>query len=186
MDTDTSPGNAQRARPLPEFPALAQAAATLLRTPTALGELTADDALCVASYMWAVAYNAGATVMQAGESQHTGFMLLLLSGEVSVETQGTEASVISVIGAGSLIGEMGLIDGAPRSTNCLAVSRVEAGALTRAGLNKLIGEHPAVGARLMVAIAQRMAERLRAAGEQLHMVTQLLGDQQAEIARLKR
>ena len=173
MDTDLGLDSDRRARPLSDFPALAQAAVGLLRTPTALVELTADDAQRVVSYLWAVAYKSGATVMAEGDSARTGFMLLLLSGEVSVQTDGIDGAVISVLGAGHLIGEMGLIDGAPRSTHCVTVSRVEAGVLTRAGLNKLIAEHPAVGARLMVAIAQRLAERLRAAGDQLRMLTQL-------------
>jgi CRP/FNR family transcriptional regulator, cyclic AMP receptor protein len=168
----------QRARPLHEFPALAQAASELLRTPTSLAELSLDDARRVASYMWVVGYQPGAVVIQEGDREHTGFMLLLLSGEVSIELAGagvTEATPISVLGAGHLIGEMGVLDGAPRSMNCVAVSRVEAAALTRSALHQLIEEHPAVGARLMAAVAQRLAERLRAAGEQLRMLTQMQG-----------
>ena len=174
MTTEGSSRSPQRARALTEFAALAQAAVGLLRTPTALHELTPDDARIVVSYMLAVAYSAGATVLKAGDTEHTGFMLLLLSGEVSVET--SDSAVISVLGAGSLIGEMGLIDGAARATSCVAVGRVEAGALTRAALDQLIADHPPVGARLMVAVAQRMADGLRATGEQLRMVTAMLGE----------
>lgn len=166
----------QRPRPLHEVPALAQTASELLRTPTSLAELSIDDARRVASYMWVVAYNAGTVVIQEGDRDHTGFMLLLLSGEVSIELEGTsgdDSMPISVLGAGHLIGEMGVLDGAPRSTHCVAVSRVVAAALTRAALHKLIDEYPAVGARLMAAVAQRLAERLRAAGEQLRMLARL-------------
>lgn len=173
----------QRARPLTDFPALARAAVELLRTPTALDELSPEDAEVVVSYMWAVGYAAGATILQAGDRDHTGYMLLLISGEVSVETDGEDAAVIAVLGPGSVIGEMGVIDGAARATSCVVVSRVEAGALTRAALHQLIDEHPAVGAKLMVAIAQRMADRLRATGEQLRMVTRLLGEQTAAARR---
>ena len=176
-------GSSQRARPLHEFPALMQAATELLRTPTSLAELSRDDARRVAAYMWMVTYNAGAIVIQEGDRDHTGFMLLLLSGEVSIELEGSEpgdSTPISVLGAGHLIGEMGVLDGAPRSTHCVAASRVEAAALTRAALHQLIDEHPAVGARLMAAVAQRLAERLRAAGEQLRMLARIPISQPAD------
>ena len=179
----------RRARPMHEFPALQQSAIDLLRTPRSLAELSADDARCVVSYMWHVGYSVGATVIQEGDRSHTGFMLLLLSGEVSVELDAAGpggSTLISVLGPGHLIGEMGVLDGAPRSAHCVAASRVEAAALTRSALNKLIDAHPAVGARLMAAVAQRLSERLRAAGEHLRMYAQLLHDQQAQSGTSKR
>ena len=45
-----------------------------------------------------------------------------------------------------------------------AVTPVQAAGLARRGLERLIDEHPKVAARLMVVLAQHMAERLRAAG----------------------
>ena len=185
---------AQRPRPLSEFPAMAQTAAELLRTPTALAELSLEDARCVVEYMWLVGYAAGVTVLVEGDREHTGFMLLLLSGEVSVEAGGSPtlgsgspmSALISVTGPGHLIGEMGVLDGAPRSTTCVAVSRVEAGALTRAALHKLIADQPTVGARLMAAVAQRLAERVRAADDQVRIYAQIAGKLQAEIEGLKR
>lgn len=89
-----------------------------------------------------------------------------------------------VLGPGHLIGEMGVLDGAPRSTNCAAVSRVEVGALTRASLHKLIDDHPTVGARLMAAVAHHLADRFRAVDEQLRRYGQMAGKLQREIDRL--
>ena len=55
-------------------------------------------------------------VMEEGEAEDNDYMALVLEGEVRAES-GTgiagEEVVISVIGPGSLIGEMGVIDGAP-------------------------------------------------------------------------
>lgn len=185
---------AQRPRPLSEFPAMAQTAAELLRTPTALAELSLEDTRCVVEYMWLVGYAAGVTVLVEGDREHTGFMLLLLSGEVSVEAGGSPtlgngssmSALISVTGPGHLIGEMGVLDGAPRSTTCVAVSRVEAGVLTRAALHKLIADQPTVGARLMAAVAQRLADRVRAADDQVRIYAQIAGKLQAEVEGLKR
>ncbi|MES1162996.1 MAG: cyclic nucleotide-binding domain-containing protein [Rhizobacter sp.] len=171
--TPSPQSDSGRPRPLTDYPELARSAAALLRTPTALDELSEEDAKVVVSYMWAVGYKAGATVLRAGDSGHTGCMLLLLRGEVSVET---DSAGISVLGAGHVIGEMSVIDGAARATDCVVLSQVEAGALTREALHKLIDDRPAVAAKLMLAIAQRMADRLRATGDQLRMMTKLLGE----------
>ena len=186
---NASAAPASRTRPIAEAPELAQAAAELLRTPSALTALTADEARCVVAYMRLVGYPAGATMMREGDQIHTGYMLLLLSGEVSVETaqaDQADAISISVLGPGNLLGEMGLLDGEPRSVSCVAATRVEAAGLSREALELLIREHPAVGARLMTAVAKRLADRLRAAGDQLRIYSQLATDMQLEIDGLRR
>jgi len=178
----------KRLRPLTEYAELARSATALLRTPTALAELSEDDAAIIVSYMWAVGYPTGSTILRAGDGGRTDFMLLLLSGEVSVET---DAAVLSVLGAGHVIGEMSVIDGAARATDCVVQSSVQAGALTREALHRLMDDHPAVAAKLMLAIAQRMADRLRATGDQLRMMTKLLDEtvakgQRTAVADLRR
>ena len=117
-------------------------------------------------------------------------MLLVLNGEVSVETaepgHDGEHVDISALGPGNLIGEMGLLDGAPRSVTCVAATRVDAGGLSREALELLFSENPKVGAKLMTAIAKRLADRLRAAGDQLRIYSQLVADMQREINAMKR
>ena len=76
---------------------------------------------------------------------------------------------IAVIGAGSVLGEMAVLDGAPRSATCTAMSDVQAAGLTQRGLERMIDEHPRVGARLLAVLAQHLAERLRAVDDQLRM-----------------
>lgn len=185
-----------RTRPIAEAPELVELAVELLRTPSALTALTPAEARCVVGYMRTVSYPAGATVMREGDQAHTGYMLLLLSGEVSTETvrPGADAAVpgdrsdavsISVLGPGNLFGEMGLLDGEPRSVSCIAATRIDAAGLSREALELLLRDHPAVGARLMTAIAKRLADRLRAAGDQLRFYAQICGDMQQQIDRLK-
>lgn len=178
-----------RTRPIAESPELAEAAIELLRTPSALTALSAAESRCVVAYMRLVSYPVGATLMREGDQLHTGYMLLLLSGEVSVETAQpghADAVSISVLGPGNLLGEMGLLDGEPRSVSCVAATRIEAAGLSREALAVLLREHPAVGAGLMTAVAKRLADRLRAAGDQLRIYAQLASDMQQEIDRLRR
>ena len=76
---------------------------------------------------------------------------------------------ISVLGPGNIIGEMGLLDGSPRSATCIASPAVQAGGLSRKALERLIEDNPQVGAKLMTGLAKRLAERLRAMSEQIGM-----------------
>lgn len=178
-----------RTRPIAEMPALVELAVELLRTPSALTALTIDEARGVVAYMRLVSYPAGATVMREGDQVHTGYMLLLLAGEISVDTVQAAHSdpvAISVLGPGNLLGEMSLLDGEPRSVSCRAATAIEAAGLSRDALERLLRENPLVGARLMTAVAKRLADRLRAAGDQLRIYSQLVGDQQAQIHALGR
>ncbi len=178
----------RNARSLTETPALADLATELLRTHGAMADLTTEEAACVVGYMGLVTFNAGTTVFKEGDASHTSYLLLLLSGDVSVETadpRGGGQVTISVLGPGNVIGEMGLLDGSPRSATCVASTPLQAGGLSRKALEKLIEDNPKVGAKLMVGLSKRLAERLRGLSEQLVIYAQLTGSMQQEINSLK-
>jgi CRP-like cAMP-binding protein len=165
----------------------ASLAAQLLTMPSALAALSLDEAEFVIGYTQQCRFAAGTTVITQGERDRTGFMLLVLDGDVTVETvvvSRANAIVMSVMGPGSLIGEMGLLDGAPRAASCVASSDVLAAVLTRAALAALIDDNPAIGAKLLIAISQRLAERLRESGQKLRAYTQLTRAMQDEIESL--
>jgi CRP-like cAMP-binding protein len=187
--TPTPPASAPRTPPLEDRPELAMRTIELLRTKSALLDLTDAEGRCIVRYMRLVNLPKGTTLFREGESQRTDHMFLVLQGDVSVEmadaTPGEQVP-ISVLGPGSLVGEMGLIDGSPRSAHCVALSDVLAAGLSRQGMQMLTQEHPAAAARLLVAIAQRIGDRLRAMGEQLRLYAQINADQAAQIERLKR
>lgn len=188
--TPTTPAAppARAARSLTETPALADLAAELLQTGGAMSDLSAEDAACVVGYMGLVSFGAGATVFREGDASHTSYMLLVLSGDVSVETadpRGGGQVTISVLGPGNMIGEMGLLDGSPRSATCIASTAVQAGGLSRKALERLIEDNPKVGAKLMVGLSKRLADRLRAMSEQLVIYAQLTGSMQQEINSLR-
>ena len=90
-----------------------------------------------------------------------------------------------MVGPGSVIGEMALLDGAPRSASCTTVSAVQAAGLSRKGLEALIDQQPRIAAKLLVGLGARTAERLRALGDQLQMYAALVEDQQRTIERLR-
>lgn len=165
----------------------AHEAAYLLRAPTALMQLDEAEALVVVRYMQPIRYKAGTTIIRQGETSDTGFMVLVLDGEITVESlmpSRVDPVTVNVVGPGSLIGEMSLVDGAARSASCTASTDVRCAVLDRQALEVLITEQPATAAKLMTAVAQRLAERLRENRHKLQVYSQLVQTMQAEIDRL--
>ena len=145
-------------------------AAQLLVTPTALADLSASDARVVVSFMQPKSFVLGTVFIKEGESSHTDFMMLILDGEVLVHNEVASAGdslVMSIIGPGSMIGEMGILDGAPRSATCTATTDLKAAILSRESLLKIITDDAPVAARLMLAISKRLSDRLREANRKI-------------------
>lgn len=185
---DALPDNPPRTTPLTDKPGLAARAAEMLRMPRAMLSLDADEARCVVQQMLLVHYPPRATVLREGEQKRANYLLLLLDGDVAVDTLGPPGAApveIGVIGPGSIIGEMALLDGEPRSARCVAVSAVQAAGLSRDGLQRLVDEHPQVAAKLLIGLATRISDRLRALAEQLRLYAELAGRQQAELEQLR-
>lgn len=188
MNSSTAPRSTASTRPITEVPDLAVKAAEFLRTTSPNFALTQQEATCIASLMRLVLYPAGTTLFSAGDASNSGYMLLLLEGDVSVDTGnvGNAAKVdISVIGPGALIGELALLDGAPRSATCTAVSPVIAAGLSAGGLQRLIEQFPQVAVKLTIYIAQSAADRLRSLSDQLQMYDQITANMQQEIDQLR-
>ena len=170
-----------------EGSATAELAAQLLIAPTALMQLTSDEALTVVSYMIPRKIPVGTTFIKEGDKSDTGYMVLLLEGEVTVENivVSRRAPVtVNVLGPGSLIGEMGLVDGQARLASCTASTDVRCAILSREALEKMGSDDPKTAAKLMFAVSLRVAERLRDTTEKLKMYSQLVQAMQQEIDHL--
>lgn len=165
----------------------AELAAELLAAPDAMMRLSLDEARIVVSYMNPRKFSEGTVFIQEGDKNNTDYMVLVLDGEVTVESivvSRTTPVTTAVLGAGSLLGEMGIVDGEPRSATCTATSEVRAAIFTRGALEKLINEQPAIGAKFMMSISLRIAERLRDTADKLKLYAQLTQAMQQEIDRL--
>ena len=159
-------------------------AAALLITEDALVELSAADAREVVSYMRPERIKAGEVVIREGESTRNDFMALVLDGEVTVENSvaaAHDSMVVSILGPGSLIGEMGIIDGGPRSATCTASTDLALAVLTREALARLMDTHPSVAARLLLAMSKRIADHLRETNRKLMTFAQVSKALQQEL-----
>lgn len=132
-----------------------------------LEDLTPQEADILGSLMPRVRARAGQVLIREGEVGD--WMLLLLAGTVDVikTAQGGGVSRLAVIKHGTAVGEMSMLDSAPRYATCVAIDEVQAGVLTRGVIARLIHEHPAIGAKLLVKLTQLLAQRLRNTSNQL-------------------
>jgi len=159
-------------------------AARLLVAPAALMQLSLTEAKIVVSYMRPEQVSAGETFITEGDADNTGFMVLLLDGEVVVESitvSRSEPVTTAVLGPGSLVGEMGLLDTGPRSASCTASTDIQCAVLTRQALESLIEEQPGIGAKFLLAVSARIAERYRDTQKKLKLFARLAATMQQEL-----
>ena len=124
-------------------------------------DLTVEEADTLGALMPRLHASAGQTLIREGEVGD--WMLLVLGGTVDVYKTSDSGgrSRLAVIMQGTAVGEMSMLDGAPRNATCIAIEDVQAGVLTRTTIAHLIRDHPAIGAKLLVKLTQLLAQRLR-------------------------
>jgi CRP/FNR family cyclic AMP-dependent transcriptional regulator len=169
-----------------DFPTQARAA-ELLTAPSALLQLSLAEARVVVGYMHPRQIEAGTIFIREGDDQNTGFMVLVLEGDVVVESivvSRVSPITLTVLGPGSLHGDLGLIDGLPRSASCTASTDISCAVLTRESVLQLLKDQPGIAAKLMMAIAVRMGERVRENNDKLKKYVQLTKAMQQEIDHL--
>ncbi len=139
--------------------------AELLISRTALTELKMEHALQIVRLLTPQRVEAGSVLIQEGVT-NTGFMALVLQGEAIVENEvgggSQDSMMLTMLGTGSVFGELGVLDGKPRSATITAVTAMDIAVLDRQALARLIDTVPGVACALMGAIMSRVAERLRA------------------------
>ncbi len=162
--------------------------AELLISRTALTELNLEAALQIVRLLTPQRIKAGTVLIHEGVTS-TGYMALVLQGEAVVENEMSgpmhDSMVLSMLTSGSLFGELGVLDGKPRSATVTAITDMDIAVLDRPALARLIETVPSVACALMGAIMARVAERLRATNLKVKTLTALNLSLQDELAALR-
>ena len=158
-------------------PELAQQTARWLVAAAGPDTLSVDEAMEVVAYMRLHDLAQGEHLVREGQMHGLDRLWLVLDGELSVENNPLQAGesemVVRVVGPGSLIGELSLLDGGPRSANCVAMTHILAATLSRGDFHRLLAERPQVGVSLLLAIARRMAVHVRDLTRKLQLFAQM-------------
>lgn len=163
---------------------LREHAVDLLTQVAPMAGMAEAEARLVVDAMRPVHLLADTLLFEEGDAVDNDYMALVLEGQVRVATRAGDAAeevVITVLGPGHLIGEMGVIDGGPRSASCTAITEVKLGVLSRDSLLALIADHPAAAARLMLGLAKELAHRLREGNRKLRTLSQVTRALQKEL-----
>ena len=122
--------------------------------------LTEADYPAIEKYMFPHDYEEGAFVFKEGG--HGGYMFFIVSGEVEVIKQfDNKKHTIARLGVGRSVGEMSLIDGAPRSASVRAASKLQLIVLKREDFNALNDEQPAIANKVLMGICSLLSQSLR-------------------------
>ena len=115
----------------------------------------------IAPYLQSAEFTKGETIFQEGDDG--SFACFIAEGQVDVCKQNEmgEQVLIAILAKGRSIGEMSLIDSAPRSASVTARSDGKTLLLHADSFSKLVDTHPRIGVRLLLRIARMMSMNLR-------------------------
>ena len=97
------------------------------------------------------------------EDEPGDFMMLLLHGSVEIVKKDSDGIYrqLGLAGPGKVLGEISLIDDAPRSAGCIARAELTFAVLDRDGLSHILENDPAVGCKILMVLLMMSTARLR-------------------------
>jgi CRP/FNR family cyclic AMP-dependent transcriptional regulator len=130
-------------------------AAALARNPV-FAVLSPERRRELAASGAAVRLESGHALFRTGDEADAVYVVL--SGEVDVAAPGPDGRDVwlAKLGAGALVGEMGVLDGGPRSADVCAVSRTELWRIGRRAVLETLREEPSAALELMAMMARRL------------------------------
>lgn len=127
--------------------------------------LTIGEILQLEEAMTHRLFRAGETILAAGAVSDE--LMLILHGSASVVVPGADGRAVRLAGVrrGAIIGEVGFLDGSPRSASVVAHDDVMVASLTREAYEHLCRSMPGLVPKLLANMAVALASRLRHASQ---------------------
>ncbi len=120
--------------------------------------LAQDDLVQLSQLAKTRVYKARETIVSKGDP--AGEFYVLLRGRAKVTAQGKEGAdtAINVMGPGEVFGEVGILDGQPRSATVTTLEECEMAVVDQRAFHGLLAASPAVAIRLLAVLAGRIRE----------------------------
>ena len=134
-----------------------------------VGYLTDDEHARLLALAESCSAAAGDLVFQKGGPSRS--LLIVVEGQLEVfdESMGLPV-VLAIVGPGGVVGEVGFVDGLPRTHHVRARSACRLWRLSREALLGLVDGHPLLFAKITIGLAQLLALRFRSAVEEMEPV----------------
>lgn len=157
--------------------------ARLLRRLPIFSSLGPDEAVALATRCTGLRYKPGMRIFSEGEYADSVMVVVSGSVQISVAVADGPDLVIAMESPGSILGEMALIDPAPRAASAVAVEETVVLVIdAHAFADLLAAGHPAATGILRT-VALQVCSRLRSVESKLdRMLTNPSGDLRAELA----
>jgi CRP/FNR family transcriptional regulator, cyclic AMP receptor protein len=127
-------------------------------------------------------FRRGEVLFHEGDPGDALFIVASGAVKVVVPSEDGEEAILATLRRGDFLGELALLDGAPRSASAIALEATEAMALPREQFRALVASEPAIRDALLSALAGEL-RRLTTHVAELHFLD-LAGRLAARLARL--
>jgi len=129
--------------------------------------MKSSELKAAARYMNCLEVEEGDVVFLEGEPGD--YVCFVAEGALQVTkgSPGGQATVLTTLSQGQSIGEMAVIEEAPRSANVVALGKARLVTLSRQDFETLLSTHPAIGISLLKGIARVLSRNLRKTSGQL-------------------
>ncbi|MDH3272686.1 MAG: cyclic nucleotide-binding domain-containing protein, partial [Gemmatimonadota bacterium] len=126
--------------------------------------LDAAEAEILESYVRERWFDGGDHMFRQGDQDRSLFLLRRGTADITIPIPGEpRGRRLGTVARGTVVGEIALIDGLPRSASVRATDPVNAYELTHDGFMSLAGEHPTIAIKLQARIGSVLGARLRRA-----------------------
>ncbi len=130
-------------------------AANLLR------ELSQPEQAVVLQHMEYADFSPGEPLVRKGDPSDCILLILQGTGSVIMPVDGQQPVRLAGVRSGTLVGEVGFLDGASRSATVVAETPLRAAVLKREAFDRLAHNHPRIVQRLLTNMSLDLASRLR-------------------------
>lgn len=127
-----------------------------LENSFSLAGLSEDLAEQLSSLARSIKLSAGETLFHAGDPGNGFYAVLEGSIKVSVISNEGEEQLLAVFGPGSLVGELALLDGRPRSATVTALKPSNLAFIERTAFERFATENPAVYQHMLCVVGTRL------------------------------
>lgn len=130
-------------------------------------DFTQENVQQMSTFMQVYRAEPGELIIQEGDVDD--FMLFVIEGRVNIvktDARG-DSRPMSIVGPGSTLGEMSMIDGEPRFATCIAIDTTTFCSLSRDSMVRIILEAPELGTKILIKLVTLLSQRLRSTSSDL-------------------
>jgi CRP-like cAMP-binding protein len=144
--------------------------------------MDADSLQAISRTLRARRFRRGEVLFHEGDPGDALFVVASGAVKVVVPSEDGEEAILVTLRRGDFLGELALLDGAPRSASAIALEQTEALALPREQFRALVASEPAIRDALLASLSAEL-RRLTTHVAELHFLD-LTGRLAARLARL--